>query len=205
VSGEPGTEKEIGVLLPSESGVLSVTTNGIATQFVRRGRYIGIRARFDGTRFAQAHEIALTPNAGETLAGSFAIPRRVFDQLSERQKKWPIPWTSEDYKTTWLAPERLLLFLQLAAPSDAINPPIAIDGQAIELQKAYSSVRVHADSFVGFYADVSAIAPDVPHWITLKLPVLKAGQFQGLFFDNVEPQFTESVVAPSKTSHSAHH
>ena len=31
---------------------------------------------------------------------------------------WPIPWTAEDLRSTWLAPERLLLYVQLAEPDD---------------------------------------------------------------------------------------
>ena len=68
-----------------------------------------------------------------------------------------------------------------------------IDGREVELRKAYSSVRPNARSFVGFYADVSLLPPEVEHTVELELPALKAGQFQGLFFENVEREETEQV------------
>ena len=124
--------------------------------------------------------------AGGTWKGAFTVPKRIFDQLAARQKAWPIPWTSEDYRTTWLAPQRLLLFVQIAEPDDAWEPTLRIDGREVELRKAYSAVRVEKHTFVGFYADISLVAPDVAHAIELELPKLNPGQFQGVFFENVE-------------------
>ena len=69
-----------------------------------------------------------------------------------------------------------------------------LDGQSLPLTRGYTSTRVHSPSFVGFYADLSKIAPDTQHSFTLNLPQLKPGQFQGVFFDNVEPQFTEELT-----------
>jgi hypothetical protein len=124
--------------------------------------------------------------AGGTWKGTFTVPRRIFEQLAARQKAWPIPWTSEDYRTTWLAPQRLLLFVQIAEPDDAWEATLRIDGRVAELKKAYSAVRAAKRTFVGFYADLSLIAPDVAHTIELDLPKLKPGQLQGVFFENVE-------------------
>ena len=124
--------------------------------------------------------------AGGPWKGSFTVPQRVFDQLAARQKAWPIPWTAEDYRTTWLAPQRLLLFVQIAEPDDRWEATLRIDGKVVELKKAYTAVRVARRTFVGFYADLSLIAPGVPHTIELDLPKLKPGQLQGVFFENVE-------------------
>jgi hypothetical protein len=124
--------------------------------------------------------------AGGPWKGTFAVPQRIFEQLAARQKAWPIPWTSEDYRTTWLAPQRLLLFVQIAEPDDQWEATLRIDGRLVELKKAYSAVRAARRTFVGFYADLSLIAPDVPHAIELDLPKLKPGQLQGVFFENVE-------------------
>ncbi|MBI4408199.1 MAG: hypothetical protein HY561_00730, partial [Gemmatimonadetes bacterium] len=70
-----------------------------------------------------------------------------------------------------------------------------IDGQLVELRKAYSSIRPVRHDFVGFYADVSLLIPDRPYSFELELPPLRPGQFQGLFFENVETEYT-SRIAP---------
>jgi hypothetical protein len=124
--------------------------------------------------------------AGGTWKGRFTVPRRIVDQLAARQKAWPIPWTSEDYRTTWLAPQRLLLFVQIAEPDDAWEAALRIDGRTVELKKAYTAVRAARRTFVGFYADLSLVAPDVEHAIEIDLPKLAPGQLQGVFFENVE-------------------
>jgi hypothetical protein len=54
-------------------------------------------------------------------------------------------------------------------------------------------VRAARGTFVGFYADVSALAPDREHALELQLPALKPGQFQGVFFENVEPDHTTQL------------
>jgi hypothetical protein len=97
--------------------------------------------------------------------------------------------------TTWLAPERLLLYVHIAEPDDKMSVSLKIDGAPVELQRAYSTIRVHAPSFVGFYADVSNLAPDKEHQLELALPKLAPGQFQGVFFDNVENEFTDALAA----------
>jgi hypothetical protein len=192
-SNEMGSEAEIGVEVPEGSAVTSISVNGIKQHFMRSGDYIHTEVLFGGLPFWQAEKIQMQANAYVSEAGTFSVPKWVFDQLAARKKAWPIPWTSDDYETTWLAPERLLLFVQIAEPRDSIQVSMAIDGRTIELKKAYSSVREHADSFVGFYADVSKIEPDVSHKIVLNLPRLKPGQFQGVFFENVEPEYTEAM------------
>jgi hypothetical protein len=117
------------------------------------------------------HGVSATPGgdvgdstfSGGTLRGEFTIPRRVFDQLASRKRAWPIPWTAEDSLTTWLVPERLLLYAQFAEPDDKWDVRLRIDGQPVELRKAYTAVRVVSSTFVGFYADVSRLEPDRPH------------------------------------------
>ena len=121
------------------------------------------------------------------------MPQRVFDQLAARRKAWPIPWTAEDYRTTWLAPERLLLFVQIAEPDPIWEARLTIDGRMVELRKAYSAVRTAPRTFVGFYADLSLIAADREHTLELKLPRLRPGQLQGVFFENVETEYTDVI------------
>lgn len=193
-AGEPGTVQNLGVLLPAGSRVSSVTVNGQSVQFTQTGSYAEAQVRFAGTRFAQAQQIALASGADGSLAGAFVVPQRVLDQLAERKAKWPIPWAPEDYESTWLAPERLLLFVQAADGTDASAVTGAVDGRPLKIQPAYSSSRADASCFVGYYADLSDLAPDVRHTIELHLPQGAPGQLQGVFFDNVTPQLTESLA-----------
>jgi len=194
VAAEPGTTQALGVLLPGETHVTALTVNGKAHPFTQTGRYVETQIHFDGDRFAQAQEIALTREGDGELAGSFEIPQRIIDQLNARKQAWPIPWTPEDYESTWLVPERLLLFVQAADGKDSASVTATLDGNPLKIQPAYSSSRVDAPSFVGFYADLSTIAPSVRHNIKLQITESEAGQLQGAFFDNVEPQLTESIA-----------
>ena len=127
------------------------------------------------------------------ISARFTVPQRVFDQLAARRKAWPIPWTAEDYRTTWLAPERLLLFVQIAEPDPAWEARLTIDGRTVELRKAYSAVRTAPRTFVGFYADLSLRRADREHTLELELPRLRPGQLQGVFFENVETEYTEVI------------
>ena len=195
VVGEPGTSVEVGVLLPDARSVQEVTINGQAGRFEQHGRYINMPLTFAGSRFAQAQQIPLARSADGSLSGTFAIPQRIFDQLRERARTWPIPWTSEDRKTTWLAPERLLLFLQAAEANDGMTAQVAIDGQPVAVTRAYTSVRVHPEAFVGLYADLSALKPEVAHSLRVTLSGVDPAKFQGAFFDNVVPQFTSEIRA----------
>jgi len=48
---------------------------------------------------------------------------------------------------------------------------------------------------MGMYADVSDLEPDVPHRVKVTLPEgLRAGQFQGLFFEHVENEYTSELL-----------
>ena len=123
------------------------------------------------------------------------MPRRVFGQLAARRQAWAIPYDEEEIEATWNAPHRLLLFVNIADPADPMAVSMKIDGQAVQVRKAYSSVHPQGAkrTFVGFYADVSALEPDRRHEVELSLPDLEPGRFQGLFFDNVEPEHTNRL------------
>jgi hypothetical protein len=181
-------------LLPATRAITAVTVNGLPQKFSQSGNYIEVRVSFAGERFAEAQQIALEPDDDGTLRGSFFVPHRIFDQLAARKRQWPIPWTKDDYETTWLAPERLLLFIQVADAEDTMEASAMLDGRTVKLTPAYTSTRPVARCFVGYYADLSSIAPDVRHTIELHVQGLALRQLQGVFFDNVLPQFTESLV-----------
>jgi hypothetical protein len=193
VAGEPGSAQEVGVLLSDAMPVKSISVNGNDVPFTQTGAYASSQVKFAGQKFAHSEQIKLQSGKDGVFTGTFVVPERIFTQLAERRKNWPIPWTKDDYTTTWLVPERLLLYLQIAEPKDTLEPHISIDGRSAMFTKAYASVRVDPPSFIGFYLDLSHIEPDVEHRIELKLPGLMDGQFQGLSFDNVESEYTQAM------------
>jgi hypothetical protein len=123
---------------------------------------------------------------GGTFDATFTVPRSVFDRLAARRRAWPIPWTGADSLATWLVPERLLLFVQIAEPEEGWAVSLKIDGQPVDLRKAYSSIRRVPRDFVGFWADISGLAADQSHSLELQLPTLKQRQLLGVFLENVE-------------------
>ena len=158
-----------------------------------------LRVAFDGVAFRRLQPVAVGESTftGGTVRGEITIPKRVFDQLAARKRSWPIPWTAEDSLTTWLVPDRLLLYAQFAEPNDKWEVRLRVDGQPVEMRKAYTAVRAVPSTFVGFYADVSRLEPDRPYRFELEIPAMRPGQFRGLFFENVEPEYT-TVVQPSR-------
>jgi hypothetical protein len=197
LQGEPGTSADVGVLLPARSRVKGLRINGRDVDFSvsSGGAFIEAAVTFEGTLFGRAEPIVRYDPAfaGGTVKGHFTVPQRIFNQLAARRKAWPISYTEADLRATWLAPHRLLLYVQIAEPDDKWDLRMTIDGQPVELQRAYSAVRAARGTFVGFYADLSAITPDQEHTMDLRLPALQPGQFQGVFFENVEPEHVDQV------------
>lgn len=197
VRGEAGTTEMLQIALPSSAKVTSVDLDGtVIPAKPNRFGIIEIPVTFQGARFRHYEQVDTYRPAftGGTVTASFRVPQRIFDQLAARRKAWPIPWTDEDRRSTWLDPARLLLFVQLAEPDDRWQASLKIDGQPVDLKKAYASVRANRRNFTGFYADVSALAPDKEHKLELTLPAgLKPGQYQGVFFENVETEYTPAV------------
>ena len=194
--GEMGAREDVLVVLPPGQSISAMRVNSVPVQFSRAADVVTAPIRFEGAPFRHYQQIGAYDPAfgGGRLAGTFSIPRRVFDQLAARQKAWPIPWTAEDFRTTWLVPERLLLFVQIAEPDDRWEARLTIDGRTVDLRKAYTAVRVARRTFVGFYADLSLLSPDREYSFELELPALRPGQFQGLFFENVETEYTERIL-----------
>ena len=199
--GEVGTTTELFVQLPPGAAVTSATVNGQPAAIVSTSEAgVTVRASFDGVAFRQYQPI-FEPEAGfkgGSLSGQFTIPQRIVDQLTARRKAWPIPWTPDDFRTPWLVPERLLLFVQLAEPSPEWDARLTIDGRPVELRKAYSAVRSAARTFVGFYADLSLLEPERRYRFELELPALRPGQLQGVFFENVETEYTDRIAAAGR-------
>lgn len=193
VAGHPGTKRVLGILLPAKSTVRSVEVNGRGEAFTQEGNYLSVPVHFAGTKFSQSEEIELSSSGTGDFDGSFTIPSRVLKQLAARRTTWPVKWSEADYETTWLVPERLLLFVQFADPEQSDSIQLLLDDKPVSLQRAYSSVRIHGHSFVGWYADFSRVAPDISHQIRIEMPTAAFGRFQGVFFDNVQPEWTEAL------------
>jgi hypothetical protein len=192
--GKIGSKEEISVLLPGEQRITQIEINGKAVKFSQHGRYVSSAIAFRGAPFSHSQEVSLHSSADGSLTGTFTVPSRIQKQLAKRHELWPIPWTEEDYLTTWLVPERLLLFVQVAEPRDSMQVSAEMDGSPLTLTAAYSSVREASRCLVGWYADLSRISVDQPHTIRLTLPKLEPGRFQGLFFDNVEDEHTDELA-----------
>jgi len=200
VSGEPGATAEALVLLPAGKTVRAMSVNGVAYPFKQKGDVVPFTVRFAGKAFGRLHAIgAYDPNfAGGTVKGRFTIPARVVKQLADRKAKWPVPYTEDDLRAPWLAPWRLLLFAAVAEPLDTMDLTVKINGRPAPIKKAYNSVYPHSAkrTYLGSYLDLSGLKPDVPYDIEVTVPPLEPGRFLGLFFENVEPEATERILAP---------
>jgi len=201
VRGEAGTAREVFVTLPPGASPATATVNSQPVAIAARtDAGVTLQVGFAGVPFRRYQPVldAAAAPAGGRVTGRFTIPRRVFEQLAARRKAWPIPWTPDDFRTTWLVPERLLLFVQIAEPDAKWDARLTIDGRTIELKKAYTAVRAVARTFVGLYADLSMLDADRAYDFELELPALKPGQFRGVFFENVETEYTERVEVRSQ-------
>jgi hypothetical protein len=197
VRGEVGTEASILVLLPKGAGVDKVTVNGVTVKFSREGEMVTAKVRFEGEPFSRSQQVgSYDPEfSGGIFRGEFRIPARIKQQLAARKEAWSMPWSEEDLQCSWLAPERLLLFVQMASPEAKMPVTLKINGNDIALQRAYASIRPNPRCFLGYYADVSSLEADKPHTVELRLPSMEAGDFQGLFFDNVETEYTDRITS----------
>lgn len=192
VRGEPGTQDRIDVVLPPRTAVQKLRVNGVQIALDPPvGDVVTTHARFPGERMPHFHPVIAydSTNIGGKVTAALRIPRRIHDQLAARRQAWPIPWTTEDYRATWLVPDRLLLYVQIAEPDDRWEARLTIDGKPIELKKAYTAIRAARRTFVGFYADLSLLDSDRLYQLSLELPRLKPGQLQGVYLENIEPEY----------------
>jgi hypothetical protein len=201
VRGEIGGAAQLVIVLPPRTVVTRAMVNDVPGYVMtRHGDVVQLEVGIAGQDLHQLQPVVAWDSTftGGGAAGTFTIPRRVFDQLQVRRAAWPIPWTAEDYQTTWLVPERLLLYAAFSEPDDRWNAQLSIDGKPVELHKAYTAVRAVRSTFVGFYADISSLQPDRAYRVELALPVLKPGQFLGLYFENVETEYGSKIALPGR-------
>ena len=202
VTGPAGHDVTVQVLCPTPDRVASMIINGVNVPMRQDRDVVSATIRFAGPAFDHNQQIGkYDPSfTGGPFHASFSIPARIFDQLQTRKKAWPVPYTDDDLKATWLAPWRLLLFVNVADPNERMQVSMTLDEKPVALQKAYSSIYPQAAdrTFVGWYLDVSSLEPDRQHTLALTLPKLAPGQFQGVFFDNVQTEYTK-VIEPHET------
>jgi len=221
VTGQFGEEKELLVLLPDEKAIKEVTVNGKKIDFIQKGKAVSCKVKFAGQYFPISHQIGkYNPQFdANTVEGKFTIPSRIFKQLSENKKAWPVNYTKDDLVAPWIDPSRLLLFVQIAdpyiskevaerregregrarrnAPIGKEDVKIEIDGKQVEVKEGYNGVYPYVSgSFMGIYAELTDLKSDIEHTIKVTLPDgLKSGQFQGLFFDHVQNEYTAELAS----------
>ncbi len=196
VQGEMGTLQTLAVRLDDPAELRGVQIDGTAVPFTQQQTLVTIPLRFAGTRFAQCQQIGSYDPSFDaaTFSGTFRVPQRILDQLEARRQAWPIPYDEDELAATWNAPWRMLLFINIADPRPEMEASMTLNGEPVEVRRAYSSVYpdVVDHTFLGFYVDLTdAIEAEREYRIEVALPAgLEPGRFQGVFFDNIEPEYT---------------
>ncbi len=154
-----------------------------------------VRVAFAGAEFRQYQQVGKFDPvfAGGRWSGKVTIPQRVFDQLAARQKAGRFPGRPRTTGPPGWRPNGSCFSCRSPSPTTAGKRASRIDGRTVELRKAYTAVRAARRTFVGFYADLSLLSPDREHAIELDLPALRPGQLQGVFFENIEPTYTDAI------------
>jgi hypothetical protein len=208
VRGQVGSFVAGTAILRKSVPIHKLFVNGHTVAFIRDENGVSFALHFAGAAFAPfSAAIAndhgggsvtsdLNAAGGSEATGEFVIPSWVDRQLTQRRQSWPVTYSTDDLLATWLGSDRLLLFIHIAEPKDSMVVSAKVDGIDLPLKKAYNSIYPEgADrTFLGFYADLSKLARNVRHRISVSLPTgLKPGQFQGAFFENVEPELTGAL------------
>ena len=200
VRGEVGLERQLSVVLPEGQKVSAVTMNGSKVAFQQSGSVVVMKPRFAGVWCLARHQIGNYDPlfTGGSYQGETIIPSRVFAQLEARKRAWPVDYTAEERVAVWLNSDRLLLFINVADPDDESMKGVTlkVDGQPVPVNPAYTAIVRNnpKNTFTGWYADVTSLKPDVNHKFEVELPKLAPGQFQGLFRDTVEAEYTDEVI-----------
>ena len=201
VKGITGSTQPILIYHPGKESIKEIEINGSPVSFNQEGKIIQLEVKFAGTLFRKAAQIDYyeSDREGNEFEWMVTVSQRIKDQLSARKLAWPVHYTSDDLLAPWVDPSRLLLFINIADPDPEmiVDCRLLIDDLPVRLVGAYNGVYPYEKrTFLGFYADVSFLSVDEPHAIHLKLPEgLRAGQFQGVFFGNVEDEYTNTLSA----------
>ncbi len=197
---ETGARRNVVILLPKGQRVRAFAVNGVAYPFKQDGNVVSVQVRFAGRAFEKSQRIGkYDPNfSGGTLRARFSVPAWVFKQLGDRKAKWSVRYNEDDLRASWLGPWRLLLHAPIAEQTDDMEITVKIGGRTVEVKKAYNSIYPHSSkrTYLGSYADLSWLKPDTTYEIEVTIPPVAPGRFLGLFLENVEPEYTQRILAP---------
>ncbi|UJR19343.1 hypothetical protein I4U23_022472 [Adineta vaga] len=192
VCGEPGTQTTfpLFVILPTNGTISNVFVNGKEMTFQQTLQFLSLNANlsFPGLYL---------PRSAEVLNNTIIVSDLVLKQLQKRQSDYPIKWTEKELNdASWLGPHRLLLFICIVNPDAQWNITAQIDNNPVVVHGGYNT-RDHIDvqRFMGYYIDLTNIVtqPNVEYHVSIKLPQLTPGQFQGLFLENIERILVEPL------------
>jgi hypothetical protein len=185
VYGEAGTHTNdpIMVILPDDRLITNVYLNGIEKRFKQDFQFITLT---DPLSFPGLY----LPRTAEVINNTIIISDLLFEQLAKRQSEYPIEWTEKELNdASWLGPYRLLLFICIINPNDQWNITAQINNNSVIVHKGYNTRdHIDRDRFMGFYLDLTNIVtqPNIEYYLTVNLPPLNPGQFQGVFLENIE-------------------
>jgi hypothetical protein len=127
--------------------------------------------------------VGMTPGAafaGGALNGTVRVPAAALAQLAARGAAYPVPWTAADAAISWLAPQRLVLYIDAqrgVLPSTAALSA-TLDGAPLPVRPSWSCRTTRQEMcFQGWWLDLSnaSIAADTDYALTLVLPPLPPG------------------------------
>jgi len=207
-TGEVGAFEDFIAAVPTGTVVNSVTVNGRQVNSTRNGDTIIGKVKFAGEKFGIDQQIGTYDAKFKSTIyrGSFKIPQRIINQLQNRRAALPVTFTTEDLYAAWTAPYRQLIFIHIADAWPSMAVSAKINGVAVTVKKGYNGSYEAAGNwmFQGYYIDASNLLPDTPYQIEITMPVMPFtsgdpntnfpnAQFQGLFFENIETEYTQSI------------
>jgi hypothetical protein len=188
VYGEAGTQtsNEIIIALPTDNKISNVYLNGIEKQFRQDLQLVILN---DPLIFPGLY----LPRSAEVINNTIIVSDLLLEQLQKRKDEYPVEWTEKELNdASWLGPHRLLLFICILNPNNQWNITAEINNNPVIVHKGYNT-RNHYDKdrFMGFYIDLTniVIEANVEYHLSLHMPQLNPGQFQGLFLENIERIF----------------
>ncbi|CAF1532190.1 unnamed protein product [Rotaria sp. Silwood1] len=185
VYGKAGTQTNnpISIILPNQDLIFNVLLNGIEKRFKQNNHIIILT---DPLSFSGLY----LPRSAEILNNTIMISDLLLKQLVTRQLEYSIQWTEKELNdASWLGPHRLLLFIYILNPNDQWNITAQINNNSIIVHKSYNTHdHYYQQRFIGFYLDLTniVIQPNVQYYLSLNMPHMQPGQFQGLFLENIE-------------------
>ncbi len=197
---EMGARRTVVILIPKNQRVRAFAVNGVSYPFRQNGNAVSVDIRFAGRAFEKSQRVGTyDPSfAGGTIRARVRVPDWVFRQLEERKEGWPVSYTEDDLLAPWLAPWRLLLHAPVAGQGDSLDIAIKVNGEPVPVIKAYNSVyrRAPERTYLGSYADLSWLKPNTFYDLEVNVPSLPPGRFLGIFFENVETEYTKRILSP---------